>query len=64
LEFDLIEIFRRHCAVARGDVRLGIGDDAAIVAPPANHELAICMSCSWRNWSMTASTRLPLSCQA
>ena len=42
MEFDLIEIFRRHCAVARGDVRLGIGDDAAIVAPPANHELAIC----------------------
>ena len=41
-EFDLIEIIKRRCALARDDVRLGIGDDAAVVAVPAGHELVIC----------------------
>jgi thiamine-monophosphate kinase len=41
-EFDLIEIIRARCAISRADVRLGIGDDAAVVAMPADHELAIC----------------------
>jgi thiamine-monophosphate kinase len=40
-EFDLIAILRDRCAIARADVHLGIGDDAAILAPPAGHELIV-----------------------
>lgn len=39
-EFDLIGLI--HARVpARADVRLGIGDDAALLQPPPGHELAI-----------------------
>ena len=41
MEFDLIELIRTRCSVARADVRLGIGDDAALLLPPAGHELAV-----------------------
>jgi thiamine-monophosphate kinase len=41
MEFDLIELIRRHTDVSRDDVSLGIGDDAAVVAVPAGRELAI-----------------------
>lgn len=41
-EFDLIERIRRRCDVARADVVLGIGDDAAVLAVPAAHELVAC----------------------
>ena len=40
-EFDLIGVIRDRCAVAREDVRLGIGDDAALLAVPAGHILAV-----------------------
>jgi thiamine-monophosphate kinase len=40
MEFELIEILRRRCDVARADVCTGIGDDAAVLAPPPDHELA------------------------
>jgi thiamine-monophosphate kinase len=40
-EFELIDLIRGRCALERADVRVGIGDDAAIVAMPAGHELAI-----------------------
>ncbi|MEO7063866.1 MAG: thiamine-phosphate kinase [Dokdonella sp.] len=40
-EFDLIEIIRAHCAVVRADVRLGIGDDAAILGVPPGHDLIV-----------------------
>ena len=39
MEFELIEILRSRCDVARADVRVGIGDDAAVLAPPAGHAL-------------------------
>ena len=39
-EFDLIELIRARCAIARDDVRLGIGDDAALLAVPAGQLLA------------------------
>ena len=39
-EFDLIEAIRVRTALRRDDVRLGIGDDAALLAPPAGHLLA------------------------
>jgi len=39
IEFDLIEMVRARCASARADVRIGIGDDGAVLAPPADHEL-------------------------
>lgn len=40
-EFDLIERFFRRCGATRPDVTLGIGDDAALLAPPPGMELAI-----------------------
>ncbi|HET7664445.1 MAG TPA: AIR synthase related protein, partial [Rhodanobacteraceae bacterium] len=41
MEFDLIDLIRTRTAAARADVTLGIGDDAALLAPPAGHELAV-----------------------
>lgn len=41
-EFDLIELLRQRCAHSRADVRLGIGDDAAVVGVPAGSELVVC----------------------
>ncbi len=38
-EFALIERYFRHCGVKRGDVRLGIGDDAALLETPPDVEL-------------------------
>src|SRR5450631_861990 len=40
-EFDLIALIRSRCAIAREDVRLGIGDDAALLAVPAGQLLAV-----------------------
>ncbi len=40
-EFDLIALIRARCAIAREDVRLGIGDDAALLAVPAGQLLAV-----------------------
>ena len=39
-EFDLIKLIRRRVA-SRADVALGIGDDAALLRPPAGHELVV-----------------------
>ncbi|MFT3790095.1 MAG: thiamine-phosphate kinase [Rudaea sp.] len=40
-EFELIDLIRTRCAVTREDVRLGIGDDAALLAVPAGQALAV-----------------------
>jgi thiamine-monophosphate kinase len=40
MEFDLIERIRRR-APTRDDVRLGIGDDAALLRVPAGHDLVV-----------------------
>ena len=40
-EFDLIELIRERCACTREDVRLGIGDDAALLAVPLGQALAV-----------------------
>ena len=40
-EFDLINLIRDRCASQREDVRLGIGDDAALLAVPAGQLLAV-----------------------
>ena len=42
MEFDLIEIIRQRTAQPRGDVVLGIGDDAALLKPPAGQQLVAC----------------------
>jgi thiamine-monophosphate kinase len=42
-EFDLIARIRARCAALRDDVVLGIGDDAALLAPPAGRELVVAM---------------------
>lgn len=41
MEFDLIELIRQRTAQPRDDVRLGIGDDAAVLAVPTGQELAV-----------------------
>ena len=41
MEFRLIDRLRERTALARDDVRLGIGDDAALLAVPAGQELAV-----------------------
>lgn len=41
MEFALIDAIRRRTTVARDDVRLGIGDDAAVLAVPPGMELAV-----------------------
>ncbi|HMM67701.1 MAG TPA: thiamine-phosphate kinase [Dokdonella sp.] len=41
-EFELINLLRQRCAHSRADVRLGIGDDAAVVCVPAGCELVVC----------------------
>lgn len=41
-EFDLISIIRERTAQSRGDVALGIGDDAALLAPPPGQQLVVC----------------------
>lgn len=40
-EFELINLIRDRCALQREDVRLGIGDDAALLAVPAGQLLAV-----------------------
>lgn len=38
-EFDLIEKYFRACGALREDVRIGVGDDAAVLRCPPGHEL-------------------------
>jgi thiamine-monophosphate kinase len=38
-EFALIDRYFRSCGATRGDVRLGVGDDAALLAPAAGQDL-------------------------
>jgi thiamine-monophosphate kinase len=42
-EFSLIDLIRERCAIAREDVRVGIGDDAAVLAVPPHHQLVVSM---------------------
>jgi len=42
MEFDLIDIIRERTAQSRGDVVLGIADDAALLKPPAGQQLVAC----------------------
>ena len=41
MEFSLIDRIRQRTAQSRDDVRLGIGDDAALLAVPSGQELAV-----------------------
>jgi thiamine-monophosphate kinase len=40
-EFDIIRRYFEHHGPARADVALGIGDDAALLAPPSGQQLAV-----------------------
>jgi thiamine-monophosphate kinase len=42
MEFDLIEAIRARVDIRRGDVALGIGDDAALLDVPADRQLVAC----------------------
>jgi thiamine-monophosphate kinase len=52
-EFDLIERIRRR-VIARDDVLIGIGDDAAVLAVPAGMQLAVAMD------TLNAGVHFPL----
>ena len=41
-EFDIVELIRKRTALAREDVRLGIGDDASLLEVPAGQQLVAC----------------------
>lgn len=41
-EFELIDIIRRHLRHGRDDVRVGMGDDAAVVCVPPGRDLVVC----------------------
>ncbi|HEX7370841.1 MAG TPA: thiamine-phosphate kinase [Rhodanobacteraceae bacterium] len=41
-EFTLIDSLRARVNIARGDVALGIGDDSALLVPPAGQQLVAC----------------------
>ena len=40
-EFELIDILRARCAVERDDVRVGIGDDGAVLSVPPGHQIVV-----------------------
>lgn len=40
-EFELIRLLSQRLRASRADTRLGMGDDAAILAPPPGHELVV-----------------------
>ena len=40
-EFELIGKHFSHLGATRGDVRIGVGDDGAVLAPPASRELVV-----------------------
>jgi thiamine-monophosphate kinase len=58
VEFDLIETIRSRCAIARADVHLGIGDDAALLGVPAGQELVVCTD------TLVAAVHFPLATKA
>lgn len=58
MEFDQIDLIRERCTVARADVRLGIGDDAAILGVPAGHDLVACTD------TMVAGVHFPAQMRA
>lgn len=53
-EFDLIERYFAHLSPVRDDLRLGIGDDAALVSVPPGHDLAIAVD------TMVAGVHFPV----
>lgn len=53
MEFDLIEAIRARTSTTRGDVALGIGDDAALLEVPAGRQLVACTD------SMVAGVHFP-----
>ena len=54
-EFDLIDLIRTRCGIARADVRLGIGDDAAILMPPPGHDVLV------STYTLVAGVHFPIA---
>ncbi len=57
-EFDLINLIRDRCTLQREDVRLGIGDDAALLAVPTGQLLAVTTD------TLVAGVHFPMSTAA
>jgi thiamine-monophosphate kinase len=55
-EFDLIERYFRACGARRADVRVGVGDDAAILECPAGAELVVAVD------SLVEGVHFPHAC--
>jgi thiamine-monophosphate kinase len=57
-EFDLIERYFGHCGASRSDVRLGVGDDAALLQCPPGMELVAAVD------TLVAGVHFPPDCPA
>jgi thiamine-monophosphate kinase len=57
-EFELIDLLRSRLGCDRADVRVGIGDDGAVLAVPAGHELVVSTD------TLIAGTHFPLTTRA
>lgn len=57
-EFDLIEQYFRRCGAARADVRLGVGDDAALLDCPPGNVLAAALD------TLVEGVHFPRGCPA
>ncbi len=56
-EFELIERFFARLGVSRADVTLGVGDDAALLVVPPQHELVACVDTLVQGRHFPATTR-------
>jgi thiamine-monophosphate kinase len=57
-EFELIGKYFTHLGAQRGDVRIGVGDDGAVVMPPASRELVIVTD------TLVEGVHFPVDCAA
>ncbi|HVT31103.1 MAG TPA: thiamine-phosphate kinase [Rhodanobacteraceae bacterium] len=58
MEFELIDLLRSRLGRDRPDVRVGIGDDGAVIAVPAEHELVVSTD------TLVAGVHFPLTTRA
>ncbi len=56
-EFELIDRFFKRLGASRDDVMLGVGDDAALLAVPIDHELVACVDTLVQGRHFPSSTR-------
>lgn len=58
IELEIIELLKEHAGARRDDVRVGIGDDAAVVRPVPGEDLVLCTD------TLVAGVHFPLATDA